>query len=273
MRTALTAAQSRTAALAPDIYLQGSYKNATNIVGDSDVDVVVELQSSFYRDVSLLDSTQQGLQQNAYSPGTRNWTDFRTEVLQTLRAYYTPARVEEADKCIKVSFGPGRIAADVVPALLLRKYNYFYTDAIQSHTDGIQFQNRAGVSIVNFPKQHIANGEAKNVDHRTNGWYKPTVRIFKNARNRLIDDNLLAGDDCPSYCVECLVYNAVDDCFGRTYQETYRRVLDYLWVMPFNNFVSQNGIIPLFGTLPVQWNIDAATRLLNALRNLWANWH
>jgi hypothetical protein len=242
-------------------------------VGDSDVDVIVELQSSFHRDVSLLDSTQQELQKNAYPPGTRNFSDFRADVLRTLRDYYTPARVQEADKCIKVSFGPGRIAADVVPALLIRKYDYFYTEAFQSHKDGIQFQNRAGVSIINFPKQHIANGEAKNADDRTNGWHKPTVRIFKNARNRLIRDNLLAEKDCPSYCLECLVYNAADDCFGRTYQETYRRVLDFLWVMPFNNFVSQNGIIPLFGTSPVQWDTDAATRVLDALRNLSANWH
>jgi tRNA nucleotidyltransferase (CCA-adding enzyme) len=36
------------------IYLQGSYKNSTNIRGDSDVDVVVQLRASFGYDVSTL---------------------------------------------------------------------------------------------------------------------------------------------------------------------------------------------------------------------------
>jgi hypothetical protein len=272
VKTALTSAQSRISALAPAIYLQGSYRNATNIVGDSDVDVVVELESTFRRDVSRLDSTQEELQKSAYAPSNLTWADFRADVLQTLRDYYTPARVEESDKCVKVTFGLGRIAADIVPALQLRKYDYFYTTALQSSTDGIYFENRARISITNFPKQHISNGEAKNGADRTNGWYKPTVRMFKNARNRLLNDNLLAEGDCPSYCIECLIYNAADYCFGPTYQETYRKVLDYLWKLPFNSTLSQNGIIPLFGPSPVQWNMDTATKVLAALRNLSANW-
>ena len=35
-----------------EIYLQGSYKNDTNIRGDSDVDVVAQLNSTFYNNLS-----------------------------------------------------------------------------------------------------------------------------------------------------------------------------------------------------------------------------
>jgi len=35
-----------------EVYLQGSYKNNTNIRGDMDVDVVVQLNSSFYSNLS-----------------------------------------------------------------------------------------------------------------------------------------------------------------------------------------------------------------------------
>lgn len=38
------------------IYLQGSYKNSTNIYGNSDVDIVVEFTSIFSSDTSRLDS-------------------------------------------------------------------------------------------------------------------------------------------------------------------------------------------------------------------------
>src|SRR4051812_1571226 len=44
-----------------EIYLQGSYRNDTNIYGDSDVDVVVQLDSSFQFDVSELPPADLGL--------------------------------------------------------------------------------------------------------------------------------------------------------------------------------------------------------------------
>lgn len=36
------------------IFLQGSYKNDTNVYGDSDVDVVIRLDSIFYTDLDFL---------------------------------------------------------------------------------------------------------------------------------------------------------------------------------------------------------------------------
>ncbi len=36
------------------VYLQGSYKNSTNIYADSDVDVVVQLTSLYYYDIDGL---------------------------------------------------------------------------------------------------------------------------------------------------------------------------------------------------------------------------
>jgi hypothetical protein len=272
VKTALEAANSRVALLAPEIYLQGSYRNATNIYGDSDVDIVAEYQGTFQGDVSALDINARLRQQNSYANATYTWEQFRADVLQTLQDYYTPARVEQADKCIKVRFGPDRIAADVVPAVQYRKYSYFLTDGVEGKKEGIFFQNRAGEGIANFPKDHIANGEAKNAANRTNGWYKPMVRIFKNARNRLIRDNLLAENSSPSYCVECLINNAADYCFGNSYQQCFDSILNYLFVLNFDQFVSQNGIIPLFGPSPVQWRTQAATNFLVALRNLGNNW-
>ena len=41
-----------------EVYLQGSYKNTTNIRGDSDVDVVAQLNSTFQRDLSELPDYQ-----------------------------------------------------------------------------------------------------------------------------------------------------------------------------------------------------------------------
>lgn len=256
----------------PAIYLQGSYRNATNIYGDSDVDIVVELETTFNYDVSSLDADQATRQFNAYPPATYDFPTFRADVLQTLKNYYGAPRVRERDRCIKVDFGPGRIAADVVPALQHRKYQFFYTTEIQSKTDGIQFQNRAGVPIVNFPKQHISNGEAKNAPNRTGERYKATVRVFKNLRNKLVSDGRIPADTAPSYSIECLLYNADDSCFVASLQNTFANILRNLGPKEPGRFICQNGVIPLFGNSPVQWSVEKAAQFLKAAQQLWENW-
>lgn len=273
IRTALLDTQSRIAALNPDIFLQGSYRNATNIFGDSDVDVVVLNDRMFFKDTSALDATQLQLQQNAYPPAMYGWNEFRADVLQTLKGYYGNGRVHEGDRCIKVDFGPGRIAADVIPAFRHKKYGYFYSAAVQSYEEGIEFRSRNAVAIVNFPKQHIANGESKNSSERTNGWFKASVRMFKNARNRLIEHHVITPESCSSYHLECLVYNVPDYSFGGNFQDTFVRAVNY-WVNTIQpaTCLCQNGIVPLFGTSPVQWNIPDAARFVQGLQNLWQDW-
>ena len=44
-----------------DIYLQGSYGNSTNIRGDSDVDIIAELTSSFKYKISALSEKEQNI--------------------------------------------------------------------------------------------------------------------------------------------------------------------------------------------------------------------
>ena len=269
----MTSGQSLVARRQPEIYLQGSYRNATNIYGDSDIDVVVELKSAFTRDVSNLPPEQIGFQLAAHPEAViYDWPEFRADVLRTLQNYYGAGRVRQGDKCIKVSFGPGQIAADVVPALTHRKYNYFYNLILQGKTDGISFRNRAGAVIVNFPKQHIENGQAKNSAIRTSERYKPTIRVFKNLRNRLIEDNAITPQTAPSYCVECLVYNASDLCFAPTFQQTFTTIMDDLANRNPQDFICQNSILPLFGNSSVQWNVEDAARFLTAAQRLWNNW-
>jgi hypothetical protein len=114
---------------------------------------------------------------------------------------------------------------------------------------GISFDDASGNMIVNYPKQHIANGEAKNAADRTNGRYKQTVRMFKNARGCAVDRGLLGDDVAPSYFVECLLYNVPDLSFVANRQQSFSNVWRYLWeqIQP-DSAVCQNEQIPLFGT-------------------------
>ena len=68
----------------PSVYLQGSYRNHTNIAGDSDVDVVVETSGVFYDNLTPEERQLLGIR-----PGSFTWTDFRDEVYRALASHYS----------------------------------------------------------------------------------------------------------------------------------------------------------------------------------------
>jgi predicted nucleotidyltransferase len=271
IQTALAADSSPIKGKDYEVYLQGSYKNDTNIRGDSDVDVVVQLNDTFGRDLAALPESQKRLYQAAHSSATYLWGDFRKDVLQALRYYYGLRAVTEGDKSLKLAADRGRLAADVVPALHFRKYQYFYSLGNEGYVDGVKFLNRPDSrQVINFPKPHYENGVAKH--SRTNQWYKPTVRMFKNARTHLIDDGTISEDLAPSYFLECLLYNAPDAKFGRSFEDTFVEIFNWLWEARIDGLVCQNEELPLFGTSPEQWDALKAKQLLEALKELWENW-
>lgn len=176
---------------APDIYLQGSYANSTNTYGNSDVDVVVHYDGCFHYDLSALSPDEQALHRAAHSDSDYSWHKWHGYVLKTLQYQIGSSRVSPGKKAIKVDLG-GTKPADVLPVLTHKKYQSFRTHQLQSSIPGVQFFDHANTEIVNHPKLHIANGEAKNQAGRTAGRYKPTVRVFKNLRSCLIERRLLA---------------------------------------------------------------------------------
>lgn len=274
IRNALTAQTSAIREKGYEVYLQGSYKNSTNIRGDSDVDVAVQLNDTFQYDTNSLSPSQSALFQQAY-PGTAGytWENFRADVLSALRSYYGYENVTEGNKSLKLRGGPGRLPADVVPCLLYRKYTHFQSLFNENHVEGISFFARNNYQqIINFPKPHYDNGVDKNGLLRTNGWYKPAVRIFKNARTYMVDRNLLGSGTVPSYFLECLLFNVPDQKFGISYQETYCNVVNWLNITPLDTFICQNGQIPLFGPSQQQWSTIAAQDFIQALIALWGSW-
>jgi len=258
-----------------EIFLQGSYRNTTNIYSDSDVDVVVLLRETYTRDTSRLASLAQHAEQTAFrqSPAQYPWAQFRADVLQSLRAYY-PGLVATGNKAIKVQGGNGRLAADVVPSVVHKLYTSYgttiLTAGLETHVEGISFFNQAGRQIVNYPKQHIDNGQDKNT--RTNGNYKPVVRMFKNARRHLVDRGRIAGPLAPSYFVECLLYNIPDHVFVANRQLAMREILESLRDTAKDLFICQNGEVLLFGPAEEQWAIADADFLIKEMIRMWNNW-
>jgi hypothetical protein len=272
VRRALAAAQ-RLTGREFEVFLQGSYKNDTNIRGDSDVDLVVQLNSTFHRDLSGLEERQRLLYEGAHSEAIYHWHHFRADVLAALRWYYGHSAVQEGRNALSIAAGTSRLPADVIVATQYRKYLHFWSPKDQRWIEGIAFFTRPeNHFVVNYPKPHYENGVAKNSDAGTNGWYKPSVRMFKNARTYLINRDVIDGAVAPSYFVECLLYNVPDTEFGDSFRSTYFRVVRWLLQQDLSGFMCQNGQVRLFGPTPQQWSQVSATTFLKALAHLWDTW-
>ena len=69
-----------------DFYFQGSYRNDTNIRGDSDVDVVLELNSIFNYDATALVEYDRNRLSASFDAPTYTWNDFRRKVTAKLNS-------------------------------------------------------------------------------------------------------------------------------------------------------------------------------------------
>src|SRR5438128_2209878 len=98
----------------------------------------------------------------------------------------------EGKNALSIAAQGGRLPADVVVATQYRRYLRFSSIGDEQWIEGISFFTRPGNEfVVNYPKPHYDNGVTKNSAARTNGWYKPCVRMFKNARTHLVDRGVI----------------------------------------------------------------------------------
>ena len=255
-----------------EVYLQGSYRNSTNIYGDSDVDMVVQLNSTFRYEISHLDTGQQSAFHRAY-PGVASyhWRDFRRDVLSALVAGFGAGAITEGSKCLKVAGGSGRLPCDVVPCLDYRHYNSFTGVGPEDAIRGITFWSQPdGRQIVNFPRPHYDNGVTKH--QNTSKWFKPVVRMLKNARNAAVRKGYLDDGTAPSYFEECFVYNAPASAFGGSYGDSFCNVVNWWANNDLTYLDCQNEVTLLFGNTPEQWSEPSAKQLITGLNSLWNNW-
>jgi hypothetical protein len=244
-----------------EIYLQGSYKNDTNIRGDSDVDIVVQLNSAFFSNL-----TEEQKRILGFGKASYRWREFKEDVLTALINYYGRENIRNGNKAINVT--TPYLLADVVACIQYRQYRSLVID---DFIEGMKFYiSNESRWVINYPKIHYDNGVRKNSG--TNGWYKPSVRVFKNIRSYLVNKGRLPSHLVPSYFLECLLYNVSNYNFGTSYQATFCNLLNWLIDADFSRFVCQNEQLSLFGNSPEQWTEDHARRLLLVLSNLWHDW-
>ena len=130
-----------------EIFLQGSYKNGTNLRRDSDVDVVVRLACKL--NPKVIGLTGDKLQQDdSHKDALKQWQLFRRHALRAMRGRFGD-EVTGGRKTLKLEKG-NQLQADADLVVTL------------SHKSGIGFylpdQRRW---VVSFPQQHYQRGLKK----------------------------------------------------------------------------------------------------------------
>ena len=159
----------------------------------------------------------------------------------------------------------------MIVAAQYRRYQRFISFSDQEYDEGICFWNKSHEQIANFPRQHSENLTTKH--QATASWLKPTVRIWKNLRNRMVADGKLDDGLAPSYYIEGLLYNVPADKFGRNYGDTFVNCFNWLKNTDRTDFVCANEKYYLLREgSTVTWRAEKCTTFLSAVAEYWNDW-
>lgn len=253
-----------------DVFLQGSYKNDTNVYGDSDVDIVLCHTGAFYRDLSRL-SPEDRVAYDAWAASAGavmyGHPEFKRDATAHITRLYN--NVNTGNKALYIPGGnSGRRNADVLVASHFRRFHEFKSWQNKRCDEGVCFFPAGGSMIENFPKLHSDNCTTKH--QGTNGYFKPMVRIFKNMRNAMIEDELLDDGVAPSYFIEGMLYNVPNDKFGGTYQDTWIACFNHIVTADRNKLVCANYMHWLVrDNSPTSWPVANFNAFTSALKDYW----
>jgi hypothetical protein len=255
-----------------NVFLQGSYGNDTNIRTESDVDVVICYNGAFYDDIEERPADEQAAFLAAYPVKYKYvWKDFKAHVTQTLRSNFGDS-VKPRTKAITIEASGSRRKADVIVAYVFHRYYKFKSIYDENHETGMCFFLEGETRVANYPDLHSKNLTIKNKS--TSGNFKPMVRIFKNARSKMIEDGLIAEGSAPSYYIEGLLYNVPDDQFVGDYQVIFLNILNWLYkTTDRTKFECANRqYYLLWDDSDTSWPCADGANFIDGVIRLWNDW-
>jgi hypothetical protein len=255
-----------------EVFLQGSYRNHTNVYGDSDVDIVICQTSSFYYNLDSLSPQEQAEFRRIHpSPAAYPLGEFKKDVSAWLAEQYESDFDPTGTKALRIKERHNRRSADVLVSAQHRRYTAFPSLQGAQSTTGVTFFTSSGAQIVNYPRQHRLNMTDRHDE--TKEWLKPTVRVFKRMRNKMIADGMLREGAAPSYYIEGLLYNAPLDKFGTSLQSTVRSCLQWAHDVNKHSLLCANREHMLVADgQKTSWETADCQAFIDASVKLWNDW-
>lgn len=207
-----------------EVFVQGSYGNNTNIRINSDIDVNVMLTSSFFS------RYPEGLGNRDYGfvDVSIDYQNYQTLVLTALRNKFGSNSVTVGNKSLKIEANTYRVEMDCIPTIQFKNYEYLESRKADIFKEGVKYIANDVTIVINYPKVHIENGKAKNIN--VNRRYKRTVRLFKRIRNKMREENMNNYENITSFLLECLIWNIPDTRFTNyiSWDDILKNTLGYL---------------------------------------------
>ncbi|QKG71951.1 nucleotidyltransferase domain-containing protein [Erythrobacter mangrovi] len=248
-------------------FLQGSYANHTNIISDSDVDIVQALTGTYYSDTDELSPEDLRAYNEGFIAATYGYEDFKRDVTLQLKRCFGDG-VSAGNKAIFVPGNTYRRDADVLACAQFRRYYRYHTPSDQGYHTGIVFWTNDGTRIINFPKQHRSNCSAKNQNTMQN--FKPNVRVLKNYRNAMIDEGYIADNLAPSYFLEGAMFNVPNHIFSNSHRDTIAGSLDWFATCDRDELVCANELYKLLHpSSPVTWRREKFDEFVTQAIRYW----
>jgi hypothetical protein len=254
------------------VFLQGSYGNDTNIWAESDVDVVILYHGAFYDDIDQRPVDEQAAFQSAYPLKYKYvYKDFKEHVTQTLLSNFGGS-VKPGTKAITIEASGNRRKSDVIVAFEFRRYYKFKSIYDEKHETGMCFFLKDGTRVANYLELHSENLTTKHQNTSNN--FKPMIRIFKNARSKMIKDGLIAEGSAPSYYIEGLLHNVPDDEYVGDHQDIFLNILKWLYkTKDRSKFECANGqYYLLFDGSHTCWPCADGANFIEGVIKLWNEW-
>jgi hypothetical protein len=253
-----------------DCFLQGSYGNDTNVWKDSDVDIVMRLDSIYYSDIDFLTHDANDSFEKARNPAQYSFNQWKVDVLAWLQKRF-PRAVTPGKKAIFIQGNGIRRDADVVLCCQLRRWWETSNGVDDRFTEGICFFLPDGTRIDNFPERHMTNCVQKHQD--TDEWFKKVVRVYKNMRNRMIEDGVMADGIAPSYYLEGMLWNVPNDKFGESFDASFVNTYNWIIQADMNKLLTASEMHWLVRNgQHTSWPIANFNAYLAAAAKYWEAW-
>jgi predicted nucleotidyltransferase len=202
------------------VFVQGSYRNNTNVRKESDIDIGILCTDTFFHAPLPDGLTRETL---GISDATYGYNTFKNEVEEALVNYFDRSAIKRGNKVFDVHETSYHVEADVAAFFEHRRYlsTGQFHKGVELRTDIDSRQ------VINWPEQHYENGCAKNTE--TGLRYKAIVRVLKSLSIEMAYGGIHAGD-IPGFLIECLVWNVPNGEFRRyNYLDDVRAALAFLF--------------------------------------------
>jgi len=244
------------------LFLMGSYANNTNIRTQSDVDIAVVQEDLFITEY------REGITDADYGFNTISKKfSFKNEVQKALENKFG-SDIERKNKSIKIHGNNYRKDADSVPCQRFRDYRNDFIINKNNYVGGIVIYPDIGDKIINYPEQHIINGRQKNND--TNYYYKKMVRIIKNMRVLMEENNYTSALKISSFGLESLLWNIPNNVYKMytIYRCAFGEIVKYIYsnTKYLQLYKEANGIKEL---CPTQTEVKDYGLFINELYNFY----